>query len=361
MSISDLPPLDNGGPPASAFEFMPAWKFYLPLAPHILKLAIKHRGIATLSAANPAISGGGLAGESKSRTLDLVEGPVRELIAPYVCVRRDFYDAPPLDIEEQLKAAGVTFPAVAKPDMSCRGAGVRKVETFNDIRDYWLTFPKGADLMLQSRIELEPEAGIFYLRDPDTGDASLFSLTLKYTASVTGDGATNLRDLIHGNPRARLTEDVYFQKPNLDLDHVPTEGERVPLAFAGNHCRGAVFRDGAEHMTPDLLVAVGKVMSAMPDFHFGRMDVRFESLAKLRKGEGFKIIEINGVGSEATHIWDNRYELKVARDVLKDQYAIAYDFGTKMKAKGAKPTSLLKLIMMWQKERRFTARYPVSD
>jgi hypothetical protein len=89
--------------------------------------------------------------------------------------------------------------------------------------------------------------------------------------------------------------------------------------------------------------------------------LRFESLATLGKGEGFRVIEINGVGSEATHIWDNRFSLKEARAVLKDQFRLAYEIGAKMKARGAKPTPLWKVLWMWGRERRLTARYAVSD
>ncbi len=361
MTVSDLPALENEGPPASPFEFMPAWQFYLPLAPHFIALAFRHGGLTTLTAANPAIPAGGLVGESKSRTLDLVTGPARDLIAPYLCITRSAGDEPPADLEARMARAGVTFPAVAKPDMSCRGAGVRKVETLEDVRRYWALFPAGAELVLQSRVTLEPEAGIFYLRDPETSEASIFSLTLKYTPSVTGDGTSSLRELILADPRARLTADVYFEKPGVDPARIPAPGERVALSFAGNHCRGAAFRDGGAFATPTLLAALDRILKSMPDFHFGRMDVRFESLEKLRKGEGFTIIEINGVGSEATHIWDNRFTLKAAREVLKDQYRIAYEFGAKMKARGAKPTPVFKLMSMWLTERRLTARYPVSD
>lgn len=360
MSVADLPPLDNDGPPASPFEFLPAWRFYLPLVPHIGGLALKH-GFTTLTAANPAIPGGGLVGESKTQILDLVSGPARALIAPYLKVTRTSEAAPPADLNDRMNAAGVTFPAVAKPDMSCRGAGVRKVETLEDIARYWALFPVGAELMLQSRITLEPEAGIFYIRDPHTDEAMIFSLTLKYTPCVTGDGVSSLRQLIMTDARARQTANVYLGKPNLALDRVPEQGEQVPLSFAGNHCRGSAFRDGAEFITPALTQTVDEICRALPDFHFGRLDVRFETLAALQKGDGFKIIEINGVGSEATHIWDNRFTLGAARGVLKEQFTRAYEIGSGLKQTGAQPTPLLKLLSMWWTERRLTARYPASD
>jgi len=361
MNLSDLPPLDNDGPPASNFEFMPAWRFYLPLAPHILGLAFKHGGLTTLTAADPSIPGGGLVGESKTRTLDLITGPSRKLIAPYLRLTRDRAPIPPVDLPARLLQAGVTFPAVAKPDMACRGAGVRKVETIDDVAAYWNVFPVGADMVLQTRITLEPEAGIFYIRDPETDKASIFSMTLKYTPGVTGDGTSTLRELILADPRASLTADVYFAKPNLDLERVPAKDEKVSLAFAGNHCRGSVFRDGAEFITPKLTKKIDTILKSMPDFYFGRIDVRFKSLSALGNGNGFKIIEVNGVGSEATHVWDNRFTLRDARGVLKDQFRIAFETGAVMKARDAKTTPLIKLIMMWWKERRLTARYPVSD
>jgi len=361
MSLADLPPLENDGPPASPFEFMPAWRFYLPLVPHILTLALRHGGLTTLTAANPAIPGGGLVGESKTRTLDLVQGPARARIAPYLRLARTDAHAPPADLDRRMAEAGVTFPAVAKPDMSCRGAGVRKVKDMEEIAAYWRLFPAGADMMLQSRIMLEPEAGVFYVRDPATDSASIFSLTLKYTPGIVGDGQSTLRELILADARARLTSEVYFEKPNLDLARVPAPGERVTLAFAGNHCRGAAFRDGAAFITPQITAALDSVLRTMPDFYFGRMDVRCESLAALQRGEGFKIIEINGVGSEATHIWDNRYTLAKARAVLKDQFRLAYEIGAAMKACGKKPTPFIELLEMWWIERQLTAHYPVSD
>lgn len=361
MSVADLPPFENDGPPASPFEFMPAWRFYLPLAPYILKLARQHGGLTALTAADPEIPAGGLVGESKSQLLDQVSGPSRALIAPYLRLERDPATIPPTDLSARMLQTGVTFPAVAKPDMSCRGAGVRRVNTLDDVARYWADFPKGAAMMLQTRVEHEPEAGIFYVRDPETDQSSIFSMTLKYTPKVMGDGTSNLKDLILADPRARRTAKVYFQKPNIDLERVPAEGEAVPLAFAGNHCRGAGFRDGAEFVTDALTACVDEIMRSMPDFYFGRMDVRFESLAKLKQGKGFGIVEINGVGSEATHIWDNRFTLKNARAVMKDQFRIAYETGAKMSDRGAEATGLGQLIWMWLKERRLTARYPVSE
>ena len=360
MSLADLPSLDNEGPVVSPFEFMPAWRFYLPLYSHILRLGITHGGLTTLTAANPAIPGGGFVGEQKSQVMDLVTGTSRKLIAPYARVLRSG-EMQTTTIEQAMAGLGLSFPLVAKPDISCRGAGIRIARSIEDVGAYWDVFPDGAHFLLQELVELEPEAGIFYLRDPATDQAEIFSLTLKYTPSVTGDGTSNLRQLVENDARAALTAETYFQKPSIDLARVPDAGERIKLSFAGNHCRGSVFRDGAAFITPELTHAVDEIVRSMPSFHFGRFDVRFENLKQLKQGRGFRIIEINGVGSEATHIWDNRFVLKEARSVLRQQFTHAYDYGSKMVARGNKPLSLHSTITMWWHERQLTKHYPVSE
>ena len=41
------------------------------------------------------------------------------------------------------------------------------------------------------------------------------------------------------------------------------------------------------------------IAQSMDEFHYGRFDIRFESTAALRRGEGFAIVEVNGIGGEA--------------------------------------------------------------
>lgn len=358
--MTDLPPLENEGPPLSPFELMPAWRFYLPVFAHIAALNIRY-GFLALTAANPAIPTGGLVGESKSEILDLVSGAARQVLAPYITVTRAD-GPPPLDtIAGELERARLSFPLVAKPDMSCRGAGIRRVRSERDVAAYWNSFPAGAKFLLQALVPHEPEAGVFYLRDPETDEPQIFSLTLKYTPKVIGNGRDTLRTLIENDPRARAAKDIYLAKPDTDFARVPEADETVPIAFAGNHCRGAVFRDGREFVTPAMLAAFDQIARSMPDFHFGRFDVRFESLAALKAGEGFTVIEINGVGSEAIHVWDNRYTLRAARDDLRDQFTLAYRYGATMRKRGHKGTGLLPLLKAWRQEQRLTAQYPVSE
>ena len=60
-------------------EYWPMWLFYLPLVPYLAWLALKHRGLTTLTCCNPGIeNGGGLIGESKHAIMThLPDGPQR--------------------------------------------------------------------------------------------------------------------------------------------------------------------------------------------------------------------------------------------------------------------------------------------
>ena len=42
------------------------------------------------------------------------------------------------------------------------------------------------------------------------------------------------------------------------------------------------------------------------DFNYGRLDVCFESVEAIKRGDDFKIIEINGISSEPSCLWDYR-------------------------------------------------------
>src|SRR5262249_59387306 len=79
-----------------------------------------------------------------------------------------------------MSAAGLEFPLVAKPDRSCRGAGVRVVRSTKDLSGYLCAFPRGERLILQQLAEGEHEAGVFYARRPGETAGRIVSLTLQY-------------------------------------------------------------------------------------------------------------------------------------------------------------------------------------
>src|SRR5262249_26563159 len=149
-----------------------------------------------------------------------------------------------------MSAAGLEFPLVAKPDRSCRGAGVRVVRSTKDLSGYLCAFPRGERLILQQLAEGEHEAGVFYARRPGETAGRIVSLTLKYFPAYVCDGRSTLEELILRDPRAKRIADVYLERHAQHRKRILASGEIFRLVFAGNHCKGAIFRDGNAHVTP---------------------------------------------------------------------------------------------------------------
>jgi hypothetical protein len=216
-------------------------------------------------------------------------------------------------------------------------------------------------VVLQEFIAFENEAGLFYVRHPQEPHGRITSLTLKETPFVVGDGRSTLRDLVLADPRAGQVPHLYLPRLAARWAEVPAQGVRVSLVFVGNHCKGAIFHDGADHITPALAARVERLARAIPNFHFGRIDVRFASLAELRRGEGLRVIEVNGAGSEATHVWDPRTTLWQAWRSQFLHYGLAYRIGAANRARGARPTPIPELLRLWRTQRRLMAAYPTHD
>lgn len=359
MKIDTLSLPQRAGRAVGRFEFWPGWLFHAPVVAHWIALGLRHGDMSLPTAANPRISLGGLCGESKGDILDQVRAPGRAWLARHVRVRA----APGAArvAAAQLAAAGLDWPLVAKPDIGCNGTGVRLLRDAAGLDDYIAGFPPGAAFLLQDYVPFEGEAGLFWVRHPDAAAGRITSLTLKASPVMVGDGRRSLRQLVLDDPRTGLVPGLYLPRLGARAARVPAAGERVKLVFVGNHCKGALFRDGAAQITPALTASVARIAASLPQFHFGRLDVRFESLAALRRGVGFRVIEINGVGSEATHVWDPGCSLAEAWAAQFAHVRAAYAIGRAMRAQGERPAGLLAMLRGWRLQRRLMARYPAND
>ncbi len=349
--------------PLSFFEFWPDWLFYGPVVLHWLMHGLRHGNFMLPTAANPTIAVGGLCGESKLTILDQVQEPARGLLARYVGFATHRWDAH-ADVATALAAiaaAGLDWPLVAKPDIACNGCGVRLIHGEDELYRYLAEFPRGERAMLQELIADEGEAGMFYVRHPDEASGRITSITLKHAPFVVGNGRSTLRELILADPRAGRVAWLYLPRLTHRLHEVPAQGERVRLVFVGNHCRGSIFRDGSRLATPVLASRFEQIARSLPGFHFGRIDVRFSSLPALLRGEGFRIIEINGAGSEATHIWDPQTTLREAWRAQCFHYGEAFRIGAANRARGHRPSSLRNVFAHWRRQQRLMASYPMND
>jgi membrane protein DedA with SNARE-associated domain len=305
------------------WEFWPVWAAYLPVVPWLLLLSIRYRSPRVFLCANPGIPLAGLVGESKSAILAHLQQSGR--VAPYIVVEGC---APPQ-----------AFPVVAKPDVGERGRGVRVIRSRDELIGY---LPKDSKTILQQYV-LGLEFGVLYYRDPRTPEGRIVSITEKRFPQVTGDGRRSIRRLILDDARAAVLERVYLAGCRRNPDDVPLAGESVPLVEIGSHCRGAVFLDASNLVTPELESAVDAVAKCHPGFHIGRFDVRTPSVEAFQSGE-FTVLELNGVAGEPTHIYDPRVSLLAAYKALFRHWAFAAAAGAANMRRGSRPESWRRIL-----------------
>ncbi|MBI2379475.1 MAG: D-alanine--D-alanine ligase [Gammaproteobacteria bacterium] len=358
-----MPPLRPTRRVTSFFEFWSNRWIYLPVALQWLLLALRYRSLSLPLLANPRLELGGFVGESKAKALQQAGRYARTRIAPYIVATRWDVPSPVLarSLLMALEDAEIALPVVAKPDLGCRGAGVQVINDRQRLEDYVEQFPRGARFLLQRLSSWQGEAGIFYVRLPDEPAGRIVSITLKYPPYVRGDGRRSLRQLILDDPRAGRLGHLYFPRHRERLDEVVPAGEAVRLAFAGSHCRGALFRNGNRYITPALTEAIDRILKDIPEHHYGRLDVRFADIDALQRGECFEIIEINGASSEATHIWDPDTRFAEVYAALFFQYRSLFQIGQQMRRRGLRPPGLLALWRAWRREKALVRQYPATD
>jgi hypothetical protein len=350
---------EKRGSPLSFFEFWPDWLFYTPVVIHWLMLGLRYGDFSLPTAANPRITTGGLCGESKLSILAQIGPQAADLVAPACGVPA--HPDGTAAAEAAMQACGLNYPVVAKPDIGCNGTGVRLVRDQAAMTRYLKAFPPGETVVLQRYVPDPNEAGIFYVRYPDEPHGRITSVTIKQPPMVVGDGRSTLHTLILADERARLVPHLYLDRLADKLDTVPAQGENVQLVFVGNHCKGSIFQDGTALVTPALTQAIDALAQSMPDFYFGRIDVRFASTASLRRGVGFQVIEINGAGSEATHIWDPSTKLLDAWRTQFFHYGAAFRIGAANRRRGFASSGVRRMYRDWMNQRRLMALYPLND
>jgi membrane protein DedA with SNARE-associated domain len=341
---------------ARHWEFWPGWLFNIPVALWIAFLAVRYRSLTLFSLANPGIEDGGFVGESKSAILAKLP---QERVVPWTVIDAGGLEQRLQRVRQQIAERGWRFPLVAKPDVGERGTGVRWVHSDADVRAYLSREPRR--VLLQVVHEGPFEAGLFYIRFPHEARGQLFSITDKRFPVVTGDGHSTVDQLIVAHPRYRLQAAVFRQRHAAALRRVPPAGERIPLARAGNHCQGTEFLDGNWLKTSALEAAVDAIARQIDGFYFGRFDVRYRDRDAFMAGEDFGIVELNGVTSEATHIYDPAGSVFTAWRTLMRQWSIAFSIGHANRARGYRPATLRRLLSLIRVYLQTSPSHAISD
>ncbi len=321
------------------FEFWPTWLVYLPVGLWILWLGIRHRSLTLFTAVNPAIPESGFVGESKSNILAGLPGDsvARFERLPVDSSRTDRRQR----IESFVAEHDLELPVVLKPDAGERGKEVSIASDWATVDAYLERM--SADAIVQEYVP-GYELGVFYVRTPGEPAGSIFSITDKRLISVTGDGRSTLERLILHDPRAISMAPLFLRRHHARLTEQPHAGEVVQLVDVGTHSLGALFLDGREFATPELAAEIDRIGRGFDGFYFGRFDLRAPTADHFRTGRDIRVLELNGVTSEATHIYDPAHGLLHAYSVLFEQWRLAFEIGAANRARGVRPTSIATLM-----------------
>ena len=313
--------------------------FYLPVVIYILYLCGRYRRLSFLSV-NPGLPMSGLIGERKADSLSQLQD-VPELARFSVLELEGDQDTRVDVVTALMETQGFVFPVVFKPDFGQRGQDVAVVRTPEQMRDY-LSRAEGR-LIIQEYVG-GLEFGVFYMRFPGPDEGLIYSITEKTFPVVVGDGVRTLEHLLMANPRTHYMADFLLNLHADRLNWVLPQGEAFQVVEIGSHCRGSVFLNGSHNITPELTQVIDRVSRRIEGFNFGRYDVRVPNLDSLRDGRDLKVLEVNGVTSESTNIYDPAHSLLDAYRILLKQWRHAFEIGEQAIANGAKQVTFRQFV-----------------
>ncbi|MBL8021437.1 MAG: VTT domain-containing protein [Leptospirales bacterium] len=325
------------------WEFWPSWMAYPPVVFYCAFLALRYRRAIPFTVCNPGIPGSGLIGESKSDILKAL--PIR-------ATARSLFLAADLTAATRLRRAKLFAPGfpgvplVVKPDKGERGSGVVIVRTREHLAS---ALDKPIALIVQEYVP-GLEFGVMYARYPDNEEGQVISITRKIMPELKGDGRRSLERLILDDARAVSLAKHYLDVNRHRLDWIPELNESVQLVELGTHSRGSIFLDGAHFLSPRLTNAIDRISRHFKGFYLGRYDIRVPTEQDFVLGKNIKVLELNGVTSEPTHIYDPAVSILGAYRALFRHWRLAYEIGMQNIARGIPSWTIRELIQFLTKE-----------
>lgn len=283
------------------WEYWPFTAVYGPVYLYWVWLGIKTRSFFFVNAANPTITNGGFLMESKNEIYNLIPN---EYYPKTVFLKMG---TPLAQALQMMQATGLQYPFIAKPDIGGRGRMVTKIKNESDLDAYIKTVKE--HFLLQEMVQWEQEVGIFYYRFPNEKNGHISGIVAKEFLTVTGDGKHTILELLSREKRFVLQIPELKKVYGTRMQQVLQPGCKELLVPYGNHARGSKFIDASNEIDEALTQTIDAVCRQIPGFYFGRMDVKFNNWQELKQGKNFSIIELNGSGSEPTHIYDPKHSI----------------------------------------------------
>ncbi len=292
------------------WEYWPFNVVYIPIYFYWAWLALKSKSFFFFSTSNPTIENGGFLMESKKKIYDIIP---QQYYPNTILIN---YNDTIGSITEQIRNSNLRYPLIAKPDIGLRGLQVKKMSSFDDISEY--RSKTSVNFLLQEFIQYPNEIGIFYYKIPGETTGTISGIVGKEFLTVIGDGVSTIEELIIQNDRFVLQLEKLKTSYGKVLKKVIAKNELYTLVPYGNHARGAKFIDLTHLVDEKLISCINKICNTIPEFYYGRLDIKYNTWEELKEGKCFSIIEVNGAGSDPTHIYDPSHSILFAwKEIIK--------------------------------------------
>jgi len=311
-------------------EQWPWWVLVAPFWPIWIWYGIRLKNFTWFTAVNPGIEDGGFMGESKKAILNIIPSDV---------LPRTYYIDDENSFEDVKAKLDLEFPLIAKPDVGGRGRMVEVIKNMESLDAYNQSLDE--DFMLQEMIHFPLELGVFFTKLPNEEKGQVTSITSKGFLQVEGDGDSTIAELMTHNERALKHKERI--DTFLDTSRIPNRGELVILEPIGNHVLGTKFINESHRISDQIHEVFNNIVSRIDGFYYGRFDLKVSSWEDLEQGKNISILELNGLTSDVTHIFDSNFPTE---DVFKVQYAHikkAFKIANYNLKAGVKTTPLIEL------------------
>lgn len=235
-------------------------------------------------------------------------------------------------VVSSVKNIQIKFPCIAKPDIGLRGSAVQKVNSFDELKLY--NSKANFDYLIQDLIPFSNEVGIFYVRFPNQNKGKITGIVSKEYVIIEGDGIQTIEQLIKLNPRFELQIENIKKDFGSRYNEVLQKDKKLNLVPYGNHARGAKFIDASNLITDKLIDVIDGICQQIPEFYFGRLDVMYDNWEDLENGKNFALVEVNGAGSEPTHIYDPKHSIFFAWKELARHITYMYKISVENNKRG---------------------------
>ncbi len=281
---------------------------YLPISPAWVWHCIRSGTPWFFTASNPTLTFGGFEGEGKREMYEqLPPGTYPRTI--YIQPGENFKK-----VDEMVAEAGFSYPFIVKPNVGMMGFMFRKISNTAQLRQYHETIP--IEYLVQELIDYPLEISAFYYRMPNEQKGTISGFLKKEPPYITGDAVKNIAALIQEHEGIKFKREEIITRHKERLHKILPQGTQYYLSHASNRIQGGKLLgidheidQGLQRFFDDLSHYSGK-------FLYGRYDIKCKSVADLKAGKNFSILEFNGAGAGTQHVYANNYSLLQACRII---------------------------------------------